>query len=242
MPPSIHTYIKTRLNEAFSRAFFYLGNPPLVPLTFSSITPDPSVDIATPFPLKISNALHIPVLEVSDLLLQNFSFDKNYILNTAENLYFRGYLNFRLAPSLVFHSVYETCLCDNPAGANCKEPSSDIINKISTLLKYTSPENFPRYDQLKVLTNKLTGFELRIARLIAVSGEDAIHSRGAHSFFIKHLLSEACLFYKACPVPVRDTGHSLLRIIIFKALINRIRILSVMQDLDEFYTGSTAER
>lgn len=228
MPPSIHTYIRTRLNEAFSKAFCYLGDPPSIPLTFSSITPDSSVDIATPFPLKISNALHIPVLKVSDLLLQNFYFDKNYILNTAEDLFFRGYLNFRLAPSLVFRSVYETCLCDNPAGANCREPSSDILNKISTLLKCTSPENLPQYDQLKVLINKLTGFELRIARLIAVSGEDAIHTLGARSFFIKHLLSEACLFYKACPVPVRDTGHSLLRIIIFKALINRIWILSVI--------------
>lgn len=232
MPPSIHTYIRTGLNEAFSRAFCYLDGAPPVPLTFSSITPDSSVDIATPFPLKISNVLHIPVSEVSDLLLQNFYFDKNYVLNTAENLFCRGYFNFRLAPSLIFRSVYETCLCDNPAVAIYSKPTSDIIKKINILLKCNFPEEIPPYDQFKILTGKSTNLELRIARLIAVSDEDAVHSSGAGYFFKNHLLRAASLFYKECPVPVRDAGHSLLRIIIFKALINRIRTLSVMHEQD----------
>lgn len=226
MLPLIHTYIRARLIEAFSRAFGYLDNPPAVPLTFSSITPDSSVDIATPFPLKISSAFHIPVLKVSKMLLEHFHFENDYIINTAEDLFCEGFLNFRLAPSFILLSLYETSLCNEPAGENSSETASDIIKKICTLLKRNFPENIPRFDQLKILTNKLTDEELRIGRLIAVSGEDAVHSSGARLFLRRYLLKEACIYYKVCPVPVRDTERSLLRLLIFKALINRIRLLS----------------
>jgi hypothetical protein len=198
----------------------------VVPVTFSTITPDTSIDIATPFPLKISRLLDIPVSRAGSILLENFHIDGNYLLNTTEDLFYRGFLNFRLSRLLIFRSVYETCMSEIPSTSTVSVTTPDVIHKIQNLLQRNFPTVIPSFDQFIIPAMKCAGPEFEVSRLIAVSGEDAVHSSGARTYFRNRLIAETQLYYKSCPINLKDSRHSLFRIIILKALFNRIQTQS----------------
>jgi hypothetical protein len=220
---SIYQYLKTCLHSALQKAYpqqyLHLES---IPITFSSITPDPLTDIATPYPLKISQLLGLPVATVSQQILDQFQINRDYLSNTADNLFCRGFLNFRLSDKLLLQSVYHTSINDNNFNDASIKSDHVIINKIRLLLQKNKPENLPSLDVFINWPLPHSTSEYRSARLIALSSLDGIHSAQTGDYFKRQLLDEAINCYRRCPIQTDDYQLSMLRFLVTKAIYIRI--------------------
>jgi arginyl-tRNA synthetase len=220
---SIYQYLKTSLHSAIQKAYpQQYPHLESIPITFSSITSDPLTDIATPYPLKISQLLGLPVAAVSQQILDQFQINRDYLSNTADNLFCRGFFNFRLSDKLLLQSVYHTSIIDNTLNNVLIKSDHEIINKIRLLLQKSEPENLPSLD---VFINWLlphSTSEYKSARLIALSSLDGIHSAKTGDYFKRRLLDEAKNFYRRCPMQTDDYQLSMQRFLIIKAIYIRI--------------------
>lgn len=228
MPCSIYLYLKTSLHTALEKAYpEQYPHLSSIPITFSSITPDPLTDLATPYPLKISQSLKLPVTLVSQHLLNHFPISSDYLANTADTTFYRGFFNFRLSDKFLLLSLYET------ATINCQQKTSsshvnvpEIIRKIELLLHTNTPGNLPSLDHFLKLPLPHTSPEHQASRLIALSSPDGIHSTKTGEYFKRRLLDEAKNCYRKCPIQCENSQLSILRFCITKSIY--IRIMQMM--------------
>jgi hypothetical protein len=223
----VYDYLRTQLNTAFIKAFSTLTTVPDIPILFTTITPDLTTDIATPFPLKISQALNIPVSTVSAHLLNDFSFDNNYLSNNSKDLYHNGFFNFKLSSRFLLHSVYVAANSD-PEAIDRDTSNYPILEKIRILLENSVPEKIPAIEYFTSIPNFFGDHERNALRLIGISNCDAVHSESAGFYFIKRLIDEVQDFYRKCPLRTPDTELNLFRFFIAKALYNRIMMLNTL--------------
>ncbi len=224
---SIYQHLKTCLQAATEKAYpEKYPHLKTIPITFSSITPNPLTDIATPYPLKISQFTGLPVVMVSQHLLEHFQIKTDYLSNTIDNIPYRGFFNFRLSNSFLLRSVYETgfgIITDNNILTTNKP---DIICKIILLLQKNGLEHLPSLSQFIEIPLPDSTAEQNAARLIALSDPDGIHSVKTCKYFKRRLLYEADNCYRKCPLQTDDGQLSALRFLTFKALSIRIIQLS----------------
>jgi hypothetical protein len=223
----VYDYLRTQLNTAFVKAFSTLITVPDIPILFTSISPDLTTDITTPFPLKISQVLNIPVSTVSAHLLSNFCFDNNYLSNTSKDLYYNGFFNFRLSSRFLLRSVYAAAISD-PEVIDRTTSDYPILDKIQSFLKKNVPEEVPVIEEFITMLNVYGDHERRALRLIGISNSDAVHSEGAGIYFKKRLIAEAQNLYRKCPLRTADSDLNLLRFFIVKALYNRIMMIHTL--------------
>jgi arginyl-tRNA synthetase len=228
---SIYQHLKTCLHAALEKAYpEQCPHLVSVPITFSRITPDPLTDIATPYPLQISQILRLPVTTVSQHILDHFQISSDYLLNTTDTIYCSGFFNFRMSQSLLLRSVYETCNDDCTLKMVLATNKPQIINKIELLLQKNVLENPPSIDNFITFPLPHSTCEHNAARLIAISCNDGIHSEKTCAYFKRQLLDEAKNFYRMCPIQSDDYQLSVVRFLIIKALYIRIKQMRRVPD------------
>lgn len=228
---SIYQYLKTRLHSALEKAYpEQYPHLSIIPITFSSITPDPLTDLATPYPLKISDVLGLPVATVSTDILNHFQFNQNFLTNTTDDIYYRGFFNFRMSSTFLLRSVYETstdeCLFKPVSATNKPE----IFDKIELLLQKNQPENRPSLDLFITFPLPHSTSEHKAARLIAITSPEEIHSAKTRKYFTRRLCDEATIFYRKCPVQTDDAQLSEVRFCVLEAIYKRLLHITQMTD------------
>lgn len=229
---SIYEHLKTNLHTTLQKAYpEQYQKLASIPVTFSSITPDPQTDIATPYPLKISQFLGLPVATVSQQILDHFQINRNYLSNTAEDLFYRGFFNFRLSDTFLLRSVYETALANSTVDPLPVKNKPEIINKIEVLLQKNEPQNLPPLDLFIPFSLSHSTAEYKAARVIALSNPDGIHSVKTCDYFTQQLLNEVNNSYRKCPIQTDDYPLSMLRFLIFKAIYTRVTQLASIKQV-----------
>jgi hypothetical protein len=229
---SIYQYLKTGLHSALQKAYPQ-QYPDLesIPITFSSITPDPSIDIATPWPQKIAQFLNLPVAPVSQYLLKHFQINTDILSSTIYTIPDRGFYNFRISQAFLLETVYETSTNDDAFNKISTANRPNIINKIELLLEKSKPENLPSLDQFITFHLPCSTQEYKATRLIALSSLDGIHSAKTCEFFMRKLLDYSDKCYRKCPLQTDDYQLSSLRYFIIRALYARIAQLATIKQM-----------
>lgn len=221
---SIYQHLKTCLHAALEKAYpEQYPNLASVPITFSSITPDPLTDIATPYPWQISQILRLPVITAGQHILDHFQIINGYLSNTINNIFCSGFFNFRMSNILLLRSVYEAANDDCTLKIVSATNKPEIISKIELLLQKNGHVSLPPLDNFIIFPLPHSTAEHNAARLIAISCSDGIHSEKTCAYFKRQLLDEAKKFYRMCPIQSDDNQLSLVRFLITKALYTRIR-------------------
>ncbi|HEX2956525.1 MAG TPA: hypothetical protein VHO70_06830, partial [Chitinispirillaceae bacterium] len=150
-PSSIYHHLRESLHKATTDAFpEHCQDLRSVPITFSCITPDPLTDIATPYPLKISWFLSLPVTTVTQRIIDCFQINSDYISTTKDTLFRNGFLNFSLSDTFLLRSVYETSISETESVSLPAGNIPEILKKIQILLQRFTPSEVPACDQFVI--------------------------------------------------------------------------------------------